>query len=284
MSAATQADHGRPRVLCIAPAWNEQDAIGDAVAAVPREVVEAVVVVDDGSTDATAARASEAGAIVLTTATNCGVGAAIRRGFQYGTDHGFDIFVVISGAGKTPADQIPALIEPIVTGAADLVQGSRYLSGGVHSHMPLSRRLGTRLYTGLFRMVSGSQITDASCGLRAIRAGLVEDGHIDLELSWLDRYGLEPYLLLEALRHKYRVAEVPVSIRYPAKGPYTKMRSLSGWWSIVQPLVRVAWRLGRQGRVAPQRAAPAQGEPSPGPTVAQVGALVPDAVERPGQS
>jgi dolichol-phosphate mannosyltransferase len=205
-------------------------------------------VVDDGSTDDTADRAESAGAEVLRSGCNRGVGAAIRSGIDHALAHNFDIVVIISGGGKTPPDQIPSLVQPIVNGEADLVQGSRYISGGQFLRMPLRRRLGTRAYTFLFSVLCGRRVTDASSGFRAIKLSLFDDKRINLWQEWLDRYELEPYLLFQALRLGHRVVEVPVTIEYPPatdRIAYTKMRAWLDWWKIFRPAVFLALRIKR---------------------------------------
>jgi dolichol-phosphate mannosyltransferase len=228
-----------PRVLCVAPAWNEGERIARVVGAVPGDVVETTVVVDDGSTDDTANHAESAGATVIRCAMNRGVGAAIRSGIDYAIQHNYDIVVVVSGGGKTPPEQIPRLLAPIVSGEAELAQGSRYLEGGEYLRMPLRRRLGTRGYTLLFSLFCGRRVTDASSGFRAIKVSLFDDKRINLWQDWLDRYELEPYLLFKALRLRHKVVEVPVTIEYPKIDgiAYTKMRALTDWWKIFRPVL-----------------------------------------------
>ncbi|HVF90876.1 MAG TPA: glycosyltransferase family 2 protein [Blastocatellia bacterium] len=236
---ATAAEE-QPRVLCIAPAWNEGERIGRVVRAVPTGAVERTVVVDDGSTDDTASYAERAGATVIRAGENRGVGAAIRSGIDYAREHGYDVVVIVSGGGKTPPEQIPRLLQPILDGRAEFVQGSRYKEGGEFLRMPLRRRLGTRAYTMLFSFFVGRRVTDASSGFRAIKLSLLEDGRIDLWQEWLDRYELEPYLLFKAFRLGHRVVEVPVTIEYPEENDgiaYTKMRALVDWWKIFRPVV-----------------------------------------------
>ncbi|MBZ5554126.1 MAG: glycosyltransferase family 2 protein [Acidobacteriia bacterium] len=231
------------RVLCVAPAWNEGERITRVVSAIPRDVAEAVVVVDDGSSDDTAERARAAGATVLRHDQNRGVGAAIRSGIDFALKEGYDIVVIVSGGGKTPPQQIPRLLAPLLKGEAELVQGSRYTAGGDFVRMPLKRRIGTRAYTGLFSLLLGHRITDASSGFRAMRLSLFEDRRIDLWQDWLDRYELEPYLLFKAVRLRHKVIEVPVTIEYPQKGDrlaYTKMRAIVDWWRIFRPALYLA--------------------------------------------
>lgn len=240
MSAARPRAAHYPRVLCVAPAWNEGERIARVVKAVPQDVVETVVVVDDGSTDRTGEFAKDAGATVIRAGRNRGVGAAIRSGIDYAIDHGYEIVVIVSGGGKTPPDQIPRLLDPIIRGEAELVQGSRYLEGGEFLRMPLRRRIGTRGYTLLFSLFCGRRVTDASSGFRAIHVSLFDDERINLWQEWLDRYELEPYLLFKALRLRHRVKEVPVTIEYPVEADgiaYTKMRAMVDWWKIFRPVL-----------------------------------------------
>ncbi|HWP42508.1 MAG TPA: glycosyltransferase family 2 protein [Blastocatellia bacterium] len=240
VSGAVSLERAYPRVLCIAPAWNEGERIARVVSAVPREAVETTVVVDDGSTDDTAERARAAGATLIRKQANRGVGAAIRSGIDYAIEHGYEVVVIISGGGKTPPGQIPRLLEPILSDQADFVQGSRYMEGGEFLRMPLQRRIGTRAYTLLFSFFCGRRVTDASSGFRAIRVSLFDDKRIDLWQDWLDRYELEPYLLFKALRLGHRVVEVPVTIEYPKQSDglaYTKMRALTDWWKIFRPIL-----------------------------------------------
>ncbi len=245
IDAVTVSEKPAPRILCIAPAWNEGERITRVVAAMPDGIVETLLVVDDGSTDDTGARAEAEGAVVIRQGVNRGVGAAIRSGIDYARTQGYGIVVVISGGGKTPPEQIPRLLEPLLNGDADLVQGSRYLEGGEFVRMPLIRRLGTKGYTFLFSLFVGHRVTDGSSGFRAFRLSLLEDRRINLWQEWLDRYELEPYLLFQAIKLGHRVVEVPVTIAYPqADGKsYTKMRALTDWWKIFRPVFYLALRL-----------------------------------------
>ena len=99
---------------------------------------------------------------VLVRPGKLGLGSAHLHAWRYAIEHGYDIVVVVSGGGKTPPEQIPRLLEPIVRGEAEFAQGSRYLEGGEFLRMPLRRRLGTRGYTLLFSLFCGHRVTDAS--------------------------------------------------------------------------------------------------------------------------
>lgn len=231
------------RVACIVPAWNEGARIASVVRGVPKSAVGAIFVVDDGSTDDTAAAAEAEGARVLRQTRNRGVGAAIRAGMIAAKTMGFEAAIMISGAGKSPPDQIPQLLAVLDNGV-DLVQGSRYVQGGSQMRMPLGRVFGTLAYSWLFSLLSGHRVHDASSGFRAVRLSMLDDPRIRLDQEWLDHYELEPYLLFKALSCGFRVVEVPMRVEYPPAGnSYTKMRAIIGWWSIFRPVLFLALRI-----------------------------------------
>ena len=230
------------RVAAVVPAYNEAGKIGDVVRKISRRHAACVFVVDDASSDGTAAEARAAGAErVLVHERNRGVGAAIRSGLLAAKGEGFTIGVVLSGDDQHEPSELPRLLEPLFEGRADLVQGSRWLPGGAVPGIPAQRRWLTQLYPWLFRLASGYPSTDGTNGLRAFRLALLDDPRIRLAQDWLDRYELEPYLLFQAVRCGYRVHEVPVTVRYHARGT-TKMRLVRDGWRIMKPLVHL--RLG----------------------------------------
>lgn len=230
------------RVAAVVPAYNEAGKIGDVVRKISRRHAACVIVVDDASADGTAEEARTAGAErVVSHERNRGVGAAIRTGLLAAKGEGFEIGVVLSGDDQHEPAELPRLLEPLFEGRADLVQGSRWLPGGAVPGIPRQRRWLTRVYPWLFRIASGYPSTDGTNGLRAFRLSLLDDARIRLDQEWLDRYELEPYLLFQAVRCGYRVHEVPVTVRYHARGT-TKMRLVRDGWRIVRPLVYL--RLG----------------------------------------
>ena len=220
------------RVVLIAPVLDEEVKIGEVVRRAPREIVDEVLVVDDGSKDRSPEVARAGGATVLPMGATIGVGAALRAGFMWAKERGFDVIVVIAG-----------LLDPIVAGA-DFVQGSRFLAGGRTGGMPLYRQVATRLHPLLFSLTSGKRVSESTNGFRAFRTTLLDDPRIRLHQSWLDEYELEPYLYWKTIRLGYRTAEVPVTKIYPPKAiGYTKMKPITGWWSMLRPLVLLGLRL-----------------------------------------
>jgi dolichol-phosphate mannosyltransferase len=225
------------RVAVVVPAFDESGKIGDVVRKVPRHLAAAVIVVDDASRDLTAEEARAAGAEhVIRHPANRGVGAAIRTGLMAARQHGFEFAAVLSGDDQHEPAELERALPLLFEDRADLVQGSRWLPGGATPGIPADRRWLTRLYAWFFRIASGYPSTDGTNGFRAFRLALLDDPRIRLDQSWLDRYELEPYLLFQVVRGGYRVREVPVTVRYHARGT-TKMRFLRDGWRILRPLV-----------------------------------------------
>lgn len=232
------------KVVVIAPCYNEAAKIGlvvDRVLAVP--CVDEMVVVDDGSDDPSATVAEQKGATVIRLGKVLGVGAALRRGMQQMKSK-YDVIVIIAGNNKDEPQEIPKLLEPIAQGKAIFVQGSRFLQGGGYGgDMPFYRKLATRLHPMLFSLVTGRRVTESTNGFRAFSSKLLDDERIALTQEWLDQYELEPYLYYKTITLGYPTCEVPVTKIYPPKKVgYTKMKPITGWWSILRPLVLL--RLG----------------------------------------
>lgn len=228
-------------VVAFAPVLDEERKIAEVVRRTPRDVVDRLVVIDDGSTDRSAAVAREGGAEILAMGATLGVGAALRSGYAYARREGFDVAVVMAGNNKDAPEEIPRLLEPIAAGEAVLVQGSRYLAKGAsYGDMPAYRKVATRLHPLLFSAVARHRVTDSTNGFRAVRTSLLDDPRIDLDQAWLDEYDLEPYLYLKTVKLGYPTREVAVTKIYPPKElGQTKMKPITGWWSMLRPLVYV---------------------------------------------
>ncbi len=233
------------RVIAVAPVLDEEVKIGEVVRRTPRDVVDDLLVIDDGSTDRSAEVAREGGARVISMGRVAGVGAALRVGYAEAVRGGYDVAVVMAGNNKDSPEEIPRLLDPIAEGRADFVQGSRFLEPGAHfGEMPFYRRIATRIHPLLFSLVTGRRVTESTNGFRAVHRRVLEDERFDLDASWLDEYALEPYLYIRAIQLGYRTVEAPVSKVYPPKRiGQTKMKPIVGWWSILKPLVRVGLRL-----------------------------------------
>ncbi len=227
------------KIIAIAPCYNEEVKIALVVQRVISSgYADEMVVVDDGSTDNSARVAEAAGAKVIKLPRMMGVGAALREGMQYAQSHA-DIIVILAGNNKDEPKEMGRLLDPIVDGTADFVQGSRFLGGGGYGgDMPFYRKIATRLHPMLFSLVTGRRVTESTNGFRAFKKEILRNPEIRLNQSWLDTYELEPYLYYKVITLGYRTAEAPVTKIYPPKNVgYTKMRPFVDWWNILKPLV-----------------------------------------------
>jgi dolichol-phosphate mannosyltransferase len=226
------------RVLTATFAFNEGEKIRRTLARHPASRTYDLLVLDDGSTDG--ALSNVDGCVtVLRNERNLGIGASMKRVFEYALECEYDVLVIQAGNDKDDPLEIPALLAPIVNDEADFVQGSRYLGGGGFGNMPKYRVLGTRVIHPLaFSIAARKRVTESTNGFRAFRTALLRDPRINWRQQWLDRYELEPYLLLKAITLGYRHREVPVTKIYPRHElGYTKMRPFVDWWSILRPIV-----------------------------------------------
>ena len=110
--------------------------------------------------------------------------------------------------------------------------------------MTFFRLVATKIHPILFSIISGKYITESTNGFRAFKASLFLDKNINIWQKWLNKYELEPYLYYKVIKLGYRTKEVPVTKIYPSKElSYTKMKPLTGWWSIFRPLFLLFFKL-----------------------------------------
>lgn len=190
------------RVVIYLPALNESATIGVVLDSIPSQLAGVAevrkIVIDDGSTDDTAAEAMRHGARVVRHSTNLGTGKGFVSGVSAALEDGADIIVSMDADGQFSGQDLPALLTPILDGSADVVLCSRFGgSGGLIGSMTWPKRFGNELLTRTINSIASRHFTDVSCGFRAFTrdAALRIDIHSDFEyiheslLNW-SRYGL----------------------------------------------------------------------------------------------
>jgi hypothetical protein len=221
------------RIVVVSPAYNEAATVGDVVRSIPEEVggLRVVpVVVSDGSEDRTARRAREAGALVTELPIRRGGGLALRVGYEIALQLGAEIVVTMDADGQHLPEELPVLVRPILDGEADYVNGSRIL--GDFERESLVRHIGVHVFARLVTILTGRRITDPSSGYRAARAELLQRFVLEEDQFWTTE------VLIEALRHRARVVEVPVTIVARAGGRTKKPATLRYGWNFSKVIVQ----------------------------------------------
>jgi glycosyltransferase involved in cell wall biosynthesis len=200
------------RVLIIIPAWNESACIADVVAEVRGELAGVdVLVVDDGSTDKTAALAAAAGAAVARLPYNLGVGGAMRLGYRYARDHGYEVAIQVDADGQHDPRYVPKLVDAL--SEADLVVGSRFATLGDY-RVRGPRKWAMRMLSIVLSRLAHTRLSDTTSGHKACNRRLIE-----LFAQWYpaEYLGDTIEVLVRLAREKYRIAEVPIAMR-PRQG------------------------------------------------------------------
>ena len=193
-------------VIAVVPAYNEASHIAEVVRGA-RPAVDEVVVVDDGSRDATADRAREAGAIVVSHPMNCGAGAATMTGIVAARRLGAEVIVTIDGDGQHDHRNIPALLAPVLRGEADVVIGTRFR--GPKNSVPRIRHLYNGIGNIFTYVTTGKYVSDSQSGFKAFGPEAVRS--LRLHLSGFE-FCTE--IIREIAKHRWRVLEIPIRVTY----------------------------------------------------------------------
>jgi len=201
------------RVLIVIPAWNEEACIADVVREVRGELPGVgVLVVDDGSTDRTAAIAAEAGATVARLPYNLGVGGAMRLGYRYGREHGYDVVVKVDADGQHDPRYVPKLIDAL--DEADFVIGARFAGEGDYT-VKGPRKWAMMMLSTVLSWFGRTRLTDTTSGFVAANRRTVE-----LLAHWypVEYLGDTIEVLVRLMRNRYKVRQVPVTMRLRQAG------------------------------------------------------------------
>ena len=194
------------RVVAVIPAYNEELTIGSMILKAKRHV-DRVIVVDDGSGDATAEVAELAGAEVIRLKKNYGKAHALMRGFERARDLNPRAVVMLDADGQHDPEEIPLIVAPVLKGEADLLIGSRFLNN--HSRIPKYRMFGQKILNIFTNLSSNHKTTDSQSGFRALSIRALEN--IDFDS---DGYSIESYMIAHFSSRGLKIKEVPISVNY----------------------------------------------------------------------
>lgn len=194
------------KICVVIPAYNEERLIGGVIDKIP-EYVDHVVVIDDGSTDATAKVARDKGAIVVSHRKNRGVGAAFQTAVQKTLELKSDVMVNVDADGQFDPGDIWILIDPIIDGEADVVTASRFKDKNLMPRMPWSKYLGNIAMSWLISLLTGQRLYDVSCGFRAYSRETL------MRLNLFGEFTYTQETLLDLVFKNIAIKEVPLMIK-----------------------------------------------------------------------
>jgi hypothetical protein len=222
-----------PKIVTVSPAFNEADNVADVVKAMPK-MVEGYhvvpIVVDDGSEDGTQDAARDAGALVAQNPIRRGGGLALRVGYDIALKLGADIVVTLDSDGQHLPEELPVVVGPIIAGRADYVNGSRLL--GDFERESVIRHMGVHFFSRLTTVLTGIRVTDVSSGYRAASAPLLRRLVLEQDQFWTSE------VLIEALRHRARIVEVPITILARAGGKSKKPKNLKYGYNFGKAIIQ----------------------------------------------
>jgi glycosyltransferase involved in cell wall biosynthesis len=205
----------KPKVVVVMPAYNAAKTLHMTYADLPQNVVDLVIVVDDGSSDETARIARELGLELFIHDRNYGYGANQKTCYREALRAGADIVVMVHPDYQYDPTLLPEIIRPIEEGTADVVLGSRLM--GIHpirQGMPWWKYYSNRFLTMLENLVFGLRLSEYHTGYRAFRRQVLESVNLQTDS---DKFIFDQEILAQIVNVKMRITEVPVPTRYFAQ-------------------------------------------------------------------
>lgn len=211
------------KILTIIPAYNEEKSIADVINQIKLNLPEIdIVVVNDGSSDATSIEATLAGARVINLPFNLGIGGAMQTGYLYANNNNYDIAIQVDGDGQHNPIYIHNLIEPIIQGKADMVIGSRFIKKTYYKPSP-TRKVGIIFFSSLIRFLTNQKVNDTTSGFRVVNKEIIKyfSNYYPTDYPEVD-------VLIKLHKKGFRVIEMPVEMqqRKTGKSSITPLRSI----------------------------------------------------------
>src|SRR5436190_5324120 len=221
------------RVVVVMPAYNEAENVGPVIHAMPEQLggyPVVPVVVSDASEDDTVERARKSGALVAQLPIRRGGGLALRVGYEIALRLNAVVVVSMDADGQHLPEEMERVVQPILEGQADMVNGSRLL--GEFERESRLRHLGVHFFSRLVTVMTGSRVTDVSNGFRATKADILRQLRLNQDQFWTSE------LLIEGMRHRLRIVEVPITIKARARGKSKKPKNAKYAWNFTKAIVK----------------------------------------------
>ena len=193
------------KILVIIPAFNSEKCLPKLIANI-KEHIQDILVIDDGSIDRTALSSRDLGVPVIRHDHNMGKGAALKSGFKYAVDHGYEYVITIDSDGQHDPDYIPLFLKHFSNSDADLIIGSRRWN---KLNMPWDRRFSNYITSRALSLMLHRDIEDSQSGYRLISIGLIRG--VDLKSN---KYELESEIIIKAIRGGFKIAFLPIQAKY----------------------------------------------------------------------
>lgn len=201
------------RVLIAVPAYNEENSIGGVIERLRELLPEFdLLVINDGSSDATGRILESLGVVTATHLSNLGYGRAIQTAVKYALSCDYDTLITLDADGQHHPEQIQSIYEESVRADWDVLIGSRYVKAHSYSNNPLGRRVGMQIFSALVRLITKQQIYDTTSGLKVVKRTVYEP------LAHWHFVDFHSEAIVYLIRLGYRIGEYPITVSERTQG------------------------------------------------------------------
>ncbi len=202
------------KILVIIPAFNEENNIVNTIKQIKSlSLVKDILVINDGSSDQTAANAKEEGVFVVSLPYNLGIGAAVQAGFQFAYKKDYEYVIRVDADGQHDVNYINDLLVPVLNRDADIAIGSRFIKPFTGYQSSFVRRVGINFFAQLLSFLTSQHITDPTSGFQALNRKALK-----VFSKYYPNDFPEPEAIVVAGRYKLKIKEIPVKMNKRASG------------------------------------------------------------------
>ncbi len=227
------------KTLCVIPVFNEYSKLNNLIDQIKKndhiKYNLQYIFVNNGSTDESLSLIKKSGVKYINLKNNKGVGYALMMGFLYAKKYNFNNLVHLAGNGKMNPAQIDKFLELIIKKDYDFVSGSRFLDGSSKKNNPLIRLILINTFSILLSFIIRKKISDTTCGFRAFKINIFKNFKKNFFKKEFFTYGYEYFSYGKIIKsNKIKFLEIPVSMDYPSKTNYSKIRPIVDWYIILK--------------------------------------------------